>query len=194
LSKTKIYWRVNQGIHAPKVRVIDEKGKQVGVLSVPEALKKAKKAELDLVEIAPKAKPPVTKIIDFGKFKYQEEKRLKKAKIRAKAAEVKEIRFSPFIGEADYNTRLERVNEFLGDGDKARLVVKFKGRQMGSKQFGYNLLKRVLEEVKTEVNIDMEPKFLGRHLVMVISPMSKNKTKNENKTKIKNKKKPDKKA
>jgi len=176
------------------VRVIDEKGKQVGVLSVPEALKKAKKAELDLVEIAPKAKPPVTKIIDFGKFKYQEEKRLKKAKIRAKAAEVKEIRFSPFIGEADYNTRLERVNEFLGDGDKARLVVKFKGRQMGSKQFGYNLLKRVLEEVKTEVNIDMEPKFLGRHLVMVISPMSKNKTKNENKTKIKNKKKPDKKA
>lgn len=145
----------------------------------------AKKEGLDLVEIAPKASPPVVKIIDFGKFKYQEEKKQKKAKKGSKSADLKEVRFSPFIGEADYNTRLTRVNGFLKDGDKVRAVVKFKGRQMGSKAFGYNLFKKLLSEVTTEVNIDMEPKFVGRHLSMVISPMSKGKSKKPKESKPK---------
>lgn len=152
------------------MRVIDAKGKQIGVLSLSEALEKAKKAELDLVEIAPRAKPPVAKIIDFGKFKYQEEKKLRKQRKGVRGGELKEVRFSPFIGEADFDTRIERIKEFLEEKDKVKLVVKFKGRQMGSKQFGYEVLKRVLKQFEEKVSIDMEPKFLGRHLVMVISP------------------------
>ena len=137
---------------------------------IDKALGQARKVGLDLIEIAPIAKPPVAKIINFGKFRYQEEKKEKQQKKGVKGGELKEIRFSPFIGEADYKTRLERVKEFLEDKDKVRLVVKFKGRQMGSKQFGYSLLKRVLDELGQSIAVDMEPKFLGRHLIMVISP------------------------
>jgi len=155
------------------VRVIDEKGKQVGVLTKLKALELAKKAGLDLVEIAPRARPPVVKIIDFGKFKYREEKKLRKQKKGSKGGELKEVRFSPFIGKADYDTRIDRIKEFLEEKDKVRVVVKFKGRQMGSKPYGYDLLKRVLEKFSEKVAVDMEPKFLGRHLMMVISPTTK---------------------
>jgi len=175
LLRKKLYWRLNESIHAPMVRVIDGNGKQIGVLKKEEALAKAKKARMDLIEIAPKAKPPVTIIADFGKFKYREEKKLKAQKSKSKTPELKEIRFSPFIGTADYQTRLERVKGFLSEKDKVRLVVKFKGRQMGSKQFGYSLLRKVLEELGNNAAVDMEPKFLGRHLVMIISPISKGK-------------------
>ena len=164
-------------IHAPKVRVIGENGKQLGVLTITEALEKAKEAELDLVEIAPKAVPPVVKIIKFGKFKYLEEKKLKAQKKKTKSSETKEVRFSPFIGEADYNTRLGRIKEFLAEKNKVRRVVKFKGRQMGSKQFGYKLIERMLADLGDSVTIDMNPKFVGRHLTTVISPISKAKQK-----------------
>ena len=152
------------------MRVLDAKGEQVGVMSLPEALKKAEEAGVDLVEIAPLAKPPVVKIIEFGKFKYREDKKLKKQKV--KSADLKEVRFSPFIGEADYKTRIDRVKEFLEDKHKVRIVVKFLGRQMGSKPYGYKLTERILSEFTGEINVDMEPKFLGRHLTMVISPLS----------------------
>ncbi len=175
-------WRINHQIRSPEVRVLDEGGKQIGVMKASEALKKAQEAKLDLVEIAAKAKPPVVKIIDFGKFKYQEEKKLKKQKRKAKVSEVKEVRFSPFMGESDYQTRLKRVNEFLHEGHKIRPVVKFKGRQMGSKKFGYEILERLVQDVTHTIAVDMEPKFLGRHLAMVISPTNKkdiNNTKNK---------------
>ena len=160
-------------IHAPEVRVVDEKGKQLGVLKLSDALDKARQVDLDLIEIAPNAKPPVAKIIGLGKFKYQQEKKDRELKRKTKIADIKEIRFSPFIGKADYDTRLERVREFLAEGHKIRAVVKFKGRQMDSKKFGYDLLKNLLDELEGRVNIDMEPKFLGRHLAMVISPVKK---------------------
>ena len=175
MRRKKLYWRTNEQIHAPKVRVIDAKGKQIGILSRDEALDKAKKKELDLVEIAPKAKPPVVKIVDLGKFRYKEEKKLRAEKKRNKSGELKEIRFSPFIGVADYNTRFEKVKGFLEEKNKIKIVVKFKGRQMGSKQFGYKLLERLLDDLEGTVAIDMEPKFLGRHLIMVISPTTKKK-------------------
>lgn len=165
------------------MRVIDEKGKQLGVMKIADALKKAREAKLDLVEIAPKAKPAVAKIVEIGKFRYQEEKKLKKQKKKAKPTDLKEVRFSPFIGKADYQTRLERVKEFLQEGRKIRAVVKFKGRQMGSKKFGYNLLKRLLDEVGENIVVDMEPKFIGRHLAMVISPTGKGKKAGELETK-----------
>lgn len=186
MAKGKIYWRVNENIHAPKVRVIDEKGKQIGLLDTGEALVRAKKVKLDLVEIAPNAKPPVAKIIEFGKFKYQEDKKLRKQKKGAKGGDIKEIRFSPFIGAADYETRIIRVKEFLNNKDKVRLVVKFKGRQMGSKQYGYDLLKRILDSFENQVSVDMEPKFMGRHLMMVISPVAKSREAGEQGSKKKN--------
>ena len=172
MNKKKLSWRINEQIHAPKVRVIDEKGKQIGILTRDQALEKAKKEKLDLVEVAPKAKPPVAKIVDLGKFRYQEEKKLRAEKKKGRSGELKEVRFSPFIAENDYQTRLERIKEFLNEKNKVRMVVKFKGRQMGSKQFGYKLLERILGDLGENVTIDMEPKFLGRHLMMVISPVS----------------------
>ena len=179
MRRKTIYWRTNEQIRGPEVRVIGSGGKQLGVLDIQKALALAKKEGLDLVEIAPHAKPPVTRIVDIGKFKYEKEKKEKAQKKKTKTSELKEIRFSPFIGEADYNTRLIRIKEFLEDKNKVKVVVKFKGRQMGSKQFGYKLFERLLEDLKGRVGIDMNPKFLGRHLIMIISPLARGKKKAE---------------
>ncbi len=195
MSTRQKYWRINNNIHAPKVRVIDGSGKQVGVVTNTKAQELARKEELDLVEIAPNAKPPVVKIVDYGKFRYRERKKQKLEKKGSKAGELKEVRFSPFIGEADYNTRLQKINAFLKEKNKIRLVVKFKGRQMGSKKFGYNLLERINKELGDAVAIDMSPKFMGRHLTMVISPTTKvkkavekeSKVEKENKSEVKGK-------
>jgi translation initiation factor IF-3 len=173
LKSLKLTWKVNNQIHAPEVRVIGSNGKQEGILKINEALKKAQKEGLDLVEIAPTAKPPVVKIVELGKFRYEQEKKLQKEKKKTKASELKEVRFSPFIADHDYKTRIERVSEFLTESNKVRLVVVFKGRHMGSKDFGYKLFKRVLENFGDTVAIDMEPKFIGRHLIMTISPLKK---------------------
>lgn len=155
------------------MRLIGKGGKQAGVIELGEALKLANKADLDLVEIAPNAKPPVVKIIDIGKFRYQEEKKLRKQKKQAKSTELKEVRFSPFIGEHDFSVRFEKIKEFLKEKHKIRVVVVFKGRHMGSKQFGYKLIKRIVNELGDNISIDMEPKFFGRHLATVISPKGK---------------------
>ena len=171
--KKKLYWQINERIRSPKLRVIGSDGKQLGILKTEEALKKAKELELTLVEIAPTAKPPVAKIVDFGKFRYQEEKKLRKEALKIKGSALKEIRFSPFIAENDYNTRLERVKEFLANKNKVKVTVVFKGRQMGSKQFGYDILKKIYQSLGDSIAIDMEPKFLGRHLVTIISPVNK---------------------
>lgn len=176
----KFPWRTNERIFAPKLRVLAEDGKQIGILSKDEALLKAKELGLDLIEIAPKAKPAVAKIIEIGKFRYQEEKKFKKQKKASKASELKEVRFSPFIAENDFNTRLEKVKEFLAEKNKVKLVVVFKGRQLGSKSFGYNLLNKITLELKDGISVDMQPKFLGRHLVMIISPRFSIKTREIN--------------
>jgi len=169
--KRKLNWRINQEIKEALIRVIGEDGKQIGLMSTAQALKIAQEKGKDLIEIAPKANPPVTKIMELGKFLYQEEKKKRKQKRETKSTEVKEVRFSPFIAEGDYNTRLNRVKEFLGEGNKVRLVVVFKGRQMKGKEFGYQLIGRIMTELDNKVVKDMEPKFLGRHLVTIISPL-----------------------
>jgi len=145
----------------------------LGVMSVSDALTASIKLGLDLVEIAPKANPPVAKIVNLGKFLYQEEKKLKREKKKAKASEVKEIRLSPFIAQHDFDNRFARIKEFLSENNKVRVVVKFKGREMGSKKFGYDLLGKVTGELGEGIAIDMQPKFIGRHLIMVISPTKK---------------------
>ncbi len=183
LKKGKLNLRVNHQITAPSVRVIGQDGKQLGVLTVSEALNKALEAGLDLVEIAPSAKPPVVKIVNLGKFTYQLEKKEKKERKKAKSSELKEIRFSPFIGEHDYNTRIERIKEFFEAGNKVKIVVVFLGRQMGSKEFGYNLLDKIVSQFGDTIAIDMKPKFLGRYLSMVVSPIKRGKARAEDKLK-----------
>lgn len=170
MKKTNLYFKSNDQIRANELRVIGSDGKQLGVLSYFEAKELAKKENLDLVLIAENAKPPVVKIVNLGKFIYQEEKKLKKQK--TKGTELKEIRFSPFIGEADYETRIKRVKEFLDNKDKVKLAVVFKGKQLGSKAFGYGLLEKVVKSFGEAIHVDSQPKFFGRHLSMIISPRS----------------------
>ena len=173
LKTAKLFWRVNENIRVPELRVIGADGKQLGVMKISEALEAAKKARLTLVEIAPLAKPPVAKIVDFGKFRYAEEKKQRREAKHAKAAELKEVRFSPFIAENDFQTRFGRVKNFLADKNKVRLVVVFRGPQMRSKKFGYDLLGKMVKELGDTVVTDMEPKFLGKHLMMIVSPTTK---------------------
>ncbi len=169
-------WRLNHQIRHPEVRVLGEDGKQIGVMSSNEALSKAMELGLDLVEIAPMAKPPVVRIVELGKFKYEQEKKERQQKKSAKSGELKEIRFSPFIGEHDFKTRLERIEEFLEEGYKVRLVVKFTGRQMGSTRFGYEVIGKVLKSLGERAKQDSDPKFLGKQLMSVISPVKGKKT------------------
>jgi len=173
LKSGGLYWKVDYDIRAPEVRVIGADGIQIGIMKTSEAIKKAHEKNLSLVEVAPLAKPPVAKIVDYGKFKYQEEKKARREQRGIKGGEIKEIRFSPFIAEKDFNTRLARTKEFLAEKNKVRIVIVFRKPQESKKDFGYNLLKRIVSELGTDnVSMDMEPKFLGRNLVMIISPIS----------------------
>ena len=173
--------RINNQINASEVRVVDAEGKQLGVMPINEALGLSREQGKDLIEIAANAVPPVVKIMELGKFLYIEEKREREQKKKSKAAEVKEVRLSPFIADGDYQTRIRKIDYFLKNNHKVRLVVVFKGRHLNSKKFGYELIGKVLKDIEHNINIDMEPKFLGRHLQSVISPLKKKKKEiNEN--------------
>lgn len=152
------------------MRVIDEEGKQIGVIPTAEAQQLAKDKELDLVEIAPEAKPPVVKITDFAKFQYLEEKKQKEARKKTKETEVKEVRFSPFIGEHDKDTNLKKIRKFLKDGDLVKITIVFKGRQMGHTEFGPKLLQRIMAELGGIAQQDREARFEGRRFSTVIKP------------------------
>lgn len=166
-----VFWRVNQNIRAPKLRVIGPDGKQLGIFSLSEALAKANALELDLVEIAATANPPVAKIIDFAKFKYSEEKRNREVKLKEKkGTELKEIWLTPFMADNDYHVRLGRIKEFLEDNHKVRVTVRFTFRQMVHREFGYEILKKVVADTGEISKIDQEPKFLGRQLMMMLTP------------------------
>lgn len=164
----KPFYNVNHRINAPSLRVIDSQGKQLGILSRDQALKKAFSLRLDLVEIAPKARPPVAKIIDFKKFLYLEEKKKRKAGKQTKGGETKEIWLAPFMAEHDFASRLKRGKELLKESGKLKIVVKFKGRQITKKNFGFEMLNKFtssLANAKTE----REPRFEGRNLVAIVS-------------------------
>lgn len=181
-------WRINQNIRAPRLRVIGADGRQLGIFSLSEALVKAQEDGLDVVEIAPNAKPPVAKIIDFTKFKYHQEKKEREAKLKEKkGTELKEIWLTPFMAGNDYAVRLGRIKEFLSGGHKVRVAVRFTGRQMGHREFGYDLAKRVEEDTDGIAKIDQPPKMIGRQLLMTITPVKGGKKEIENeKEKTKN--------
>lgn len=177
MAKQNLYWRTDFSIRAPSLRVIDAEGKLIGVLTKDEAVRKAKEAGLTLVEIAPNAAPPVAKIVDFGKFRYSEEKKARAQQKKVKGGEVKEIRFSPFIAENDFNVRIGRIKEFFEDKNKVKVVVVFKGPQMRVKHVGYDVIAKIKAVFGDTIITDMEPKFLGKYLVTVISQTSKAKAK-----------------
>lgn len=172
MGKQNLFWRTDFSIRAPSLRVIDSEGKLIGVLKRDEAIAKAKEAGLTLVEIAQNATPPVAKIVDFGKFRYAEEKKARAAAKKVKGGEVKEIRFSPFIAENDFNVRIERIREFFADKNKVKVVVVFKGPQMRVKNIGYDIIGKIKNVFGDTIITDMEPKFLGKYLVTVISQTS----------------------
>ncbi|MBI2074568.1 MAG: translation initiation factor IF-3 [Candidatus Levybacteria bacterium] len=172
-SENRVFYRRNERIFALTLRVLDSEGKQLGVFSKFEALNKAKELGLDLVEVAPQAKPPVAKIIDFNKFLYQQEKKKKEEKKKSKASETKEIRLSPFIDQHDLEVMTRRARDFLNDNDKVRLVVKFIGRQITHPEFGRETLNKVISALSDISKIEREPHFEGKQLIVIISPERK---------------------
>lgn len=179
LGKTKLFWHTDYQIRAPSLRVIDSEGKLVGILSRDEAVNKARSEGLTLVEIAPSATPPVAKIVDFGKFRYSEEKKARAQAKGVRGGEVKEIRFSPFIADNDFATRINRIKEFFAQKNKVRVVVSFKGPQMRVKNTGYQILDKIKAEFGDSIITDMEPKFLGKNLITVFSQSNKAKSKSK---------------
>lgn len=177
-QNVKKFYRTNERIFASELRVVDSEGKQIGVISKAEALTLARESEMDLVEIAPTAKPPVARIIDFKKFLYQEEKKKREEKKKAKNSETKEIRLGPFMDTHDLETMTRRGREFLEDNDKVKLVVRFKGRQMGHPEFGQQVIRKAIEILSDISKVDKEPHFEGRQLIAMLSP-ERNKKKNE---------------
>ncbi|MDP3966253.1 MAG: translation initiation factor IF-3 [archaeon] len=164
------YFRVNDRIQARELRVVDADGEQLGIISRDEALKKAYAQDLDLVEVAPNINPPVAKIVDFEKFRYQEEKKEQAAKKHAKDVELKEIWLSPRIAQHDLETRLKKADDFLKRGDKVKLTIKFKGREMAHPETGHQVARKVLDYFGDRITIERETKFEGRSLTTIIGP------------------------
>lgn len=160
--------RLNHQIQAPEVRVVDEDGSQLGVLTKREALHAAEERGLDLVEISPNADPPVCKIIDWGKYNYQKTKQAQKSKKNAKNLEVKQMRFGLKIGDHDLEVKLNKVNGFLEAGHKVKLTVMYRGRELAHKELGFKLAERIIEDYGDKIIVEQKPQFAGRQLNFVI--------------------------
>ena len=155
------------------MRLISESGEQLGVVSVREALAMAEEQDVDLVEISPTAKPPVCKLMDYGKYKYQQAKKRDEAKKNQKQVQIKEIKFRPGTDEGDYQIKMRNINRFLADGDKVKVTLRFRGREMAHQQLGAQLLERVKEALAEVAQIESFPKMEGRQMVMMIAPKKK---------------------
>jgi len=152
------------------VRLIGQEGEQLGIVPVRDAQKMAEDAEVDLVEIAPLATPPVCKLMDFGKFKYREAKKLHETKLKQKQIQVKEVKFRPGTDEGDYQIKLRNLTKFLEDGDKAKVTLRYRGREMAHQEFGVRLIERVRNDLEALAVVEQWPKMEGRQLIMVLSP------------------------
>jgi len=155
------------------VRLVGLEGEQLGVVRTSEALRMAEEAEVDLVEIAPQAVPPVCRIMDYGKFKYQEQKKAHEAKLKQKQIQVKEIKFRPGTDEGDYQVKLRNLIKFLEEGDKAKITLRFRGREMAHQEFGIRLLERVRTDLEPYGQVEQMPKLEGRQMIMVLAPKKK---------------------
>lgn len=160
-------YRVNRQIRIPEVRLIDEKGEQIGIVPTSDALRRAEEARLDLVEVSPTAKPPVCRILDFGKFKYAQRKKEKGT--HAKASGLKELRVRPAIDKHDLEYRLVQGRKFLEEGHKVQVVCIFRGRQMAHPEHGYNVMKHVAEVLADLSKVEMAPKLMGKRMTMLLA-------------------------
>lgn len=162
--------QVNHEIKAREVRLIGPDGRQLGIMSLKDALRHAQDAQLDLVKIASDAKPPVCKVMDFGKFKYEQSKREKEARKNQKVINIKEIRMNPTIDEHDFQVRLKNTLKFLKDGDKVKVSIRFRGRQMAHTKLGEEVLNKMAENIKELGVVERMPKMEGRNMIMILSP------------------------
>ena len=162
--------RYNEFINVPKVRVIDDEGENLGVMFTQEAIEQAYEIGLDLVEVSPNADPPVCKFLDIGKFKYEAQKKANIARKTQKTQELKEIKMRPNIDDHDYETKMKKVHDFIGDGDKVKITLRFRGRELSHQQLGMNLLQRVAENVQEIAKVEAYPRMEGRQMLMVLAP------------------------
>ena len=162
--------RVNNQINVSSVRVVDENGEMLGVLPIREALSRAADVGLDLVEISPNAEPPVCKILDFGKYKYEIQKKKNEARKKQKVIEVKEIKLRPNIDEHDYEVKMRAVHRFLDEGDKVKVTMRFRGREMVHQEIGLKVLERVRDELEERAKVEQMPRLEGRQMIMVLAP------------------------
>ena len=162
--------RVNEDIRIPQVRLIDQDGEMQGVLTAREAMQRAFAVGLDLVEISPNADPPVCKILDFGKFKYEQQKKKNEAKKKQKVIEIKEIKVRPNIDENDYQVKMRAMKSFIDEGDKVKVTLRFRGREMAHQDIGVRVLERIRSEMDTTSKVEQMPRMENRQMVMVLSP------------------------
>ncbi|MFZ5539284.1 MAG: translation initiation factor IF-3 [Pseudomonadota bacterium] len=165
--------RINREITAPEVRLVGVDGEPLGIVKLAEALRLAEEKDVDLVEIAPNAVPPVCRLMDYGKFKYQEQKKAHEARLKQKVIEVKEIKFRPATDDHDYQTKVRKLQEFLQEGDKAKVTMRFRGREMAHQELGLKLLERVRNDLEAISQVEAMPKLEGRQMVMVLAPKKK---------------------
>lgn len=161
---------MNDEIDVPTVRVIDAEGENHGVISLEDALEIAEEAGLDLVEVSPQVSPPVCKVLDYGKYKYEQQKKANEARKKQKTIEVKEIKMRPGIDEHDYQVKMKAVRKFIENGDKVKMTIRFRGREMAHQELGLKVLTRVREEMDEMIKIEQMPRTEGRLMVMVIAP------------------------
>jgi translation initiation factor IF-3 len=162
--------RINEEIRAREIHLIDKDGANKGTVTVAEALVFAQEAGLDLVEIAPNAEPPVCKLLDYGKFKYQEQKKAAEARKRQKVVEVKEVKFRPMIDDHDYDVKMRSMLRFFEEGDKVKVTLRFRGREMAHQELGTKLLDRLKTDVSELAKVEQDAKFEGRQMIMVLAP------------------------
>jgi translation initiation factor IF-3 len=165
--------RKNLEIRVPRVRVIGVEGEQIGVLTRDDALRMAMDLDLDLVEIVPNSDPPVCRIMDFGKFKFEQQKKANAAKKKQKIVEIKELKFRPTTDDGDYDIKLRNLRRFIAEGDKVKVNIRFKGREMAHTELGIAMAKRLQEDLKDEVTIESFPRLEGRQMIMMVAPKKK---------------------
>jgi len=162
--------RVNEEIRIPVVRLIDNEGEMQGVMSTREAIQRAYSVGLDLVEISPNAEPPVVKILDFGKFKYEQQKKRNEARKKQKVIEIKEIKVRPNIDENDYQVKLRQMKGFIDEGDKVKVTLRFRGREMAHQDIGVRVLERIRADMDGQTKVEQMPRMENRQMVMVLTP------------------------
>ena len=181
--------RINQFIKASEVRVVHDKKGSLGVMNIKDALALAREEDSDLVEIVPNANPPVCKIINYGKYKFELQKKNKEAKKKQKLVQLKEIKMRPQISVHDYNFKMKHIREFLNEGNKVKITIMFRGREMAHTEFGYDLIAKIIKDLENEASTEKPPKMEGRNLSAVLNPVKIKKTssdadRNENKENI----------